>query len=87
MIKFFLDNLVKTVIVLGIVHTLVRVYLFGLTLDLNIFNMFSVLEVDKVFPKLGEGYISFIISWIFVIIIFFGVLILQIYRSRNLTSR
>lgn len=65
-----LDALIKSILVVAVIHDTVTFILFLLTLDINVFNIFRILSIDMLFPMLQTGILPLITSWIFFIAIF-----------------
>jgi len=65
----YLDAAAKSIILFGCLHNLVLVYI-ALRGRPQALNVFSVLSFDALIPALGEGALSFILSYVFALAVY-----------------
>jgi len=70
----YLDALAKSLLCFVVMHWIVLVATVIRDGDVRIVNVFTILDIDKLWPTLGSGIYNHLLSAIFAITVFFLVL-------------
>ncbi len=73
--KRLLEALAKTILAGATFHLFLLVLYFLKTNDYRIINIFNILDIDLFYPQMSEGLPNFLLSFIFIGIVYFTILV------------
>lgn len=65
----FVDAAAKTLLCFGIMHLIILVFIAGLE-KVDVLNAFAILNLDLLIPALGDGAVSFVLSYCVVLVVY-----------------
>lgn len=68
----FIDAIAKTMLFSAAVHMIILFYKTILTGDVNILNLFNILDLELFFPGIEKGEVNFILSGLLFFTIYFS---------------
>jgi hypothetical protein len=75
-----MDAAAKTLMVFGVIHLLILVVYASLD-TVEVLNAFSILNLNRVIPALGEGAVSFVVSYTVVLAVY-GLVFLRLTHQK-----
>jgi len=68
----YIDATAKTMLFCASVHMIILFYKTFQTGDINIINLFNILDLELFFPGIDKGEINFLLSGILLFVIYFS---------------
>lgn len=65
----FVDAAAKTLLCFGIMHLIILVFIAGLE-KVDVLNAFAILNLNLLIPALGDGAVSFVVSYCVVLVVY-----------------
>jgi hypothetical protein len=65
----FADAAAKTLLGFGLLHLIILVFIAGLE-KVDVLNAFAILNLDLLIPGLGNGAVSFVLSYCAVLVVY-----------------
>jgi hypothetical protein len=68
----YIDAIAKTMLFSAAVHMIILFYKTFQTADINILNLFNILDLELFFPGIDKGGINFLLSSLLFFVIYFS---------------
>jgi hypothetical protein len=78
-----IDTIAKTMLFSASIHMLILFYKTIQTGDINIINLFNILDLELFFPGIDKGQVNFIWSVVFFFVIYLLVFLFFTHKKKN----